>query len=103
MRKALALSIIITILGVAAYFLKPSEKQCVQKAQEEFLKKISYTIEASPKEVDKILFAQTLEKHFLQELTVEDKFLYKDIFQTSGGIKNKIGWGALGWVTVDIK
>ncbi len=103
MRKALALSIIVTILGVTAYFFKPSEKQYLQKAGEEFRKKISYTIETSPKGVDKNLFAQTLEKHFLQELAVEDKFLYKDIYQTSGGIKNKIGWGALGWVTVDIK
>lgn len=103
MRKALALSIIITVLGVAAYFFKPSEKKCVQKAQEEFRKKISYTIESSPKGIDKNLFAVALEKNFLQELEVKDKFLYRDIYQNTGGIKKKLGWAALGWIAVDLK
>jgi ABC-type nickel/cobalt efflux system permease component RcnA len=53
MRKALALSLIVTVLGVAAYIFKPSEKQCVQKTQEEFRKKISYTVEVLPKGIDK--------------------------------------------------
>jgi hypothetical protein len=103
MRKALALSIIVTVLGAGAYFFKPSEKQCVEKARAEFRNKIAYSVETSPKEVDKNLFAQTLEKNFLQELEVKDKFLYRDIYMNTGGAKNKIGWGALGWVKVNIK
>jgi hypothetical protein len=103
MRKALALSLIVTVLGVAAYIFKPSEKQCVQKTQEEFRKKISYTVEVLPKGIDKNLFAQSLEKSFLLGLEVKDKLLYRDIYQNSGGAKNKIGWGALGWISVDIK
>lgn len=103
MRKALALSIIVTVLGIGAYSLKPSEKQCVEKAQAEFRNKIAYTVEASPKEIDKNLFARTLEKNFLQGLEVKDKFLYRDIYMNAGGAKNKIGWAAFGWVKVDIK
>lgn len=103
MRKALALSIIITVLGVTAYFFKPSEKECIQKAKEKFRNKISYAIETSPKTIDKNLFAQTLEKNFLQGLEIRDKFLYRNIYQNAGGVKNKIGWAALGWVSVDLK
>ena len=103
MRKALALSIIITVLGVAAYFFKPSERECIEKAREEFRNKITYTIDTSPKEVNKDLFAQTLERNFLESLEVRDKFLYRDIYQNTGGTKNKIGWAALGWVNVDVK
>src|SRR5215216_6471307 len=103
MRKALTLSLIVTVLGLAAYILKPSEKECIQKARQEFRKKITYTIQASPKEVDKNLFALALEKNFLQELEVKDKFLYRDIYRTTGEQKIKIGWAVLGWINVDIK
>ncbi len=103
MRKALALSLIITVLGLAAYIFKPSEEVCIQKTQEEFRKKITYTIQASPKEVDKNLFAQSLEKNFLQALEVKDKLFYRDIFRTAGGQRIKIGWGAFGSVNVEIK
>jgi hypothetical protein len=64
MRKALALSIIITVLGVTAYFLNLLKKNAIQKAKEKFRDKISYSIGASPKTIDKNLFAQTLEKNF---------------------------------------
>lgn len=103
MRKALTLSIIITIIGVALYFFKPSEEECIKKAQEEFQDKITYAIEASPKEIDKNLMAETLEKNFLESLEVKDKFLFRDIYQTTGGKKSKIGWAAFGWVNVALK
>jgi len=103
MRKALALSIIITVLGVTAYFFEPSEKECIQKAKEKFRNKISYSIGASSKTIDKNLFAQSLVKNFLQGLEISDKFFYRDIYQNAGGVKNKIGWAALGWVNVDLE
>ena len=103
MRKALALAFIVTILGASAYLFKPSEEACIKKARQEFQKKISYTIDSAPKELDKNVFAQLLEKSFLQGLVVNDKFLYRNIYQQKAGKKEKIGWGAFGWVTVDIK
>ena len=103
MRKALALSIIVTILGLTAYFLKPSEEACVEKARDEYRKKISYTVDIAPKELDKTVFAKLLEKNFLQKLEITDKFLYRDIYLKKAGVKNKIGWAAFGFVQVTIK
>ena len=57
MRKALALSFIVTVLGVLAYFLKPSEEACIKKAREEFLKSTAYTVDSAPQEIDKNVFA----------------------------------------------
>lgn len=102
MRKAFALSFIVTILGLIAYFLKPSEEACVKKAREEYQKKISYTVEIAPKELNKTVFAKLLEKNFLQKLEVADKFLYRDIYQKRAGVKDKIGWAAFGFVQVTI-
>ena len=103
MRKALALSIIVSILAVAAYFSKPSEEACVKKASEKFRSKISYTIESAPKEVDKNLFAEALEKSFLEKLEVSDQFLYRKIYERAGSTTKKIGWAAFGLVQVDLK
>ena len=103
MRKALALSFIVTILGLAAYFLKPSEEACVKKARDEYQKKIAYTVDIAPKELNKTVFAQLLEKNFLQKLEIADKFLYRDIYQKKAGVKDKIGWAAFGFVQVTIK
>jgi hypothetical protein len=103
MRKALTLSFIVTILGVAAYLFKPSEEACIKKARQEFQKSSSYAIESAPAEIDKNVFAQLLEKNFLQGLEVDDKFLYRNIYQKKGGKKEKIGWAAFGWVSVDVK
>lgn len=103
MRKALTLAFIVTILGIAAYLFKPSEEACIKKARQEFQKSTSYTIDSAPKEIDKNVFAQLLEKNFLQGLQVDDKVLYRNIYQKKGGKKEKIGWGAFGYVSVDIK
>ena len=103
MRKALALSFIVTILGLAAYLLKPSEEECVKKARNEYQKKIAYTVDIAPKELNKTVFAQLLEKNFLQKLEIADKFLYRDIYQKKAGVKDKIGWAAFGFVQVTIK
>jgi len=103
MRKALALSFIVTILGLIAYLLKPSEEACVKKARDEYQKKIVYTVDIAPKELDKTIFAKLLEKNFLQKLEVADKFLYRDIYQKKAGVKDKIGWAAFGFVQVTIK
>jgi hypothetical protein len=104
MRKALALSIILTVLAVIAYFTKPTETLCIQEAKEEFTqKKLSYTTETLPAGVDKKVFSETLEKSFLQSLQVEDHFVYRTIYQTGETTKTKIGWGAFGLVSVDIQ
>jgi hypothetical protein len=103
MRKALALSFIVTVLAVAAYLFKPSEEACIKKARQEFLKSTSYTVDSAPTEIDKNVFAQLLEKNFLQGLEIDDKVLYRNIYQKKAGKKEKIGWGAFGYVSVDIK
>ena len=103
MRKAFALSLIVTILGLIAYFLKPSEEACFKKARDEYQKKIAYTVDIAPKELNKTVFAKLLEKSFLQKLEVADKFLYRDIYQKKAGVKDKIGWAAFGFVQVTIK
>jgi len=103
MRKALTLAFIVTVLGVAAWFFKPSEEACIKKARQEFQKKSSYTIDNVPKEIDKNVFAQLLEKTFLLGLEVDDKILYRSIYQKKAGKKEKIGWGAFGYVSVEIK
>ena len=103
MRKALTLSFIVTILGIAAYLFKPSEEACIKEARQEFQKSSSYAIESAPAEIDKNVFAQLLEKNFLQGLEVSDKFLYRNIYQKKAGKKEKIGWAAFGWVSIDVK
>lgn len=103
MRKAFALSFIITVLGVLAYFLKPSEEACIKKARQEFLESTSYSVDSAPAEIDRNVFAQLLEKNFLQGLEVDDKVLYRNIYLKKGGKKEKIGWGAFSYISVDIK
>jgi hypothetical protein len=103
MRKALSLSFIVCIIALAAFLSKPTEEACIKKATEKFRSRISYTVEKAPKEIDKNLFAETLEKKFLQELEVADKFLYRDIYQNVKTTKNKIGWAAFGFVQVNLK
>ena len=103
MRKALSLSFIVCIIALAAYLSKPTEEACIKKATEKFKSTILYTIEKSPKEIDKNIFAETLEKNFLNDLEVADKFLYRDIYQKASTVKNKIGWAAFGFVQVNLK
>lgn len=103
MKKALTLSIVVSMLALAAFFTKPTEEACFKKATEEFRKKIFYTVEDAPGNIEKSVFAQTLEKSFLQKIQVADKFLYRDIYQRGINGKNKIGWAAFGWVNVDLK
>ena len=91
------------VVGLIAYLLKPSEEACVKKARDEYQKKIAYTVDIAPKELDKTIFAKLLEKNFLQKLEVADKFLYRDIYQKKAGVKDKIGWAAFGFVQVTIK
>ena len=85
MRKALALSFIVTVLAIAAYFFKPSEEACIKKARQEFRKSTSYTVDSAPTEIDKNVFAQLLEKNFLQGLEIDDKVLYRNIYQKKAG------------------
>lgn len=104
MRKALALSLIITFLAVIAYFTKPSEDACIKKAREEFAeKKLSYTNQALPPGVNPEIFKKTIEKSFMESLRVTDRLVLREIYQETGSSKTKIGWGAFGFVSVEIK
>lgn|SRR5688572_17731191 len=103
MKKALSLSIIVSVLALVAYFTKPTEEACFKKATEEFREKIFYTVESAPKEIEKNVFMRTLEKSFLQKIQVADKFLYREIYQRGVNGREKIGWAALGWVNVNVK
>ena len=104
MRKALALSIILTILAVIAYFTKPTEMHCIQKAKEEFeVKKIAYTTETLPAGVDKQVFRETLERSFLEGLQVEDNIIFRSVYQVGDATRKRIGWGAFGFVSIELK
>lgn len=104
MRKALSLAIIVTVLGVFAYFTKPSKDACISKAREEFRnKQLGYTLQNLPAGVNREVFQKLAEKAFLLSIQVEDKFFYRAIYQVDNK-KNKksIGWGAFSWVSVDL-
>lgn len=101
MRKAIALAFIATCLAVMAYMMKPSDEACLTKAREEFRADKLPTV-TTPQKVNVQLLAETLETNFMESLTIEDKFLYKEIYLDKG-TKVKIGWGAFGWVNVDIQ
>ena len=53
--------------------------------------------------MDKNLFAESLEKNFVEKLEVSDQFLYRNIYEKAGSTTNKIGWAAFGLVQVDLK
>jgi 2-C-methyl-D-erythritol 4-phosphate cytidylyltransferase len=101
MRKAFALALIASILAVIAYLTKPSDEVCVTKAKEEF-KETKLPAVSTPQKINTQLLAEALEKNFLSSLVIEDNFLYKEIYQDKGA-KTKIGWGAFGWVNVELK
>ncbi len=101
MRKAFALAIIATVLAITAYLTKPSDEVCLTKAIEEY-KETKLPTVSTPQKVNTQLLAEALEKSFQSSLVIKDRFLYKEIYQEKG-TKTRIGWGAFGWVNVDIK
>lgn len=99
MRKALSVSIILTVLAIIAYFTKPSEEACIDKAKDEFeAKKLSYTTSTLPQGVNPDVFKETAEKNFLSSLHVVDRFLFREIVQASASGNKQIGWAAFGWI-----
>lgn len=104
MRKALVLSIILTVLAVIAYFTKPTEEACLNKAKDEFEeKKLVNTGQTLPKGINPEVFKETAEKGFLESLQVTDRVVLREIFQQNGSDKKRIGWGAFGFIAVDIE
>jgi len=104
MKKALATSIIFTFLMVLAYLTKPSKEKCLQEAMETYrLKKLDYAAKTLPSNIKTGLFQETAEKAFLESIGVNDRFIYKDIYQTDNPSKTRIGWGAFGWVKVELR
>ena len=104
MRKALALALILTVLGGIAYFTKPSEEACIKKAKEEFEQsKLAYSCQTLPAGVNPEVFKETAEKSFLESLWVDDRFFLREISESSGSGKKKIGWAAFGYVSISIK
>lgn len=101
MRKAIALAFIATCLAIMAYMMKPTDEVCLTKAREEFRENKLPTL-TTTQEVNRQLLTETLEANFMESLKIEDKFLYKDIYLDKG-TRMKIGWGAFGWVNVEIK
>jgi hypothetical protein len=104
MRKALALSVIVTVLAVVSYMAKPSEAACFAEIKKEFQTvKLDYTLETLPSGIDRDVFAQTAEKAFLETVEIKDQFVYRAIYQGTGDNHRRIGWGAFGVVRVDVK
>ena len=103
MRKAFSLAVIVTVLGVLAYFTKPSKDACIIKARDEFRnKQLAYTLQNLPSDVNRDVFGKLAEKAFLQSIQVDDKLFYKTIYQLDSKNKKSIGWGLFGWVSVDL-
>ena len=104
MKKALTVSLIFTFLAIVAYLSKPSEAKCLSEAKQTYEKeKLSYTTQALPANINPEVLRQAAEKAFVETLEINDRFLYRDILQTKGDTKTKIGWAAFGWVQVAFK
>ena len=101
MRKAFSLAIIATILAIMAYLTKPSDETCIAKAIKEY-KETKFPMVSTPQKINTRLLTETLQKNFISSLVIEDRLLYKEIYQVKGS-KTRIGWGVFGWVTVDLK
>ena len=104
MKKALTISVLLTAIAALAYFTKPSDDRCVQQAKQSFEeKKLSYTTQTLPSNIDKDLFRVAMEQKFSESIKIEDRFIYKEILEVSGNTKQRIGWGAFGWVNIELK
>jgi hypothetical protein len=101
MRKAFALAIIVTVLAIVAYLTKPSDEECIEKARDEY-KASKFPTISGPQKINTQLLAETLEKNFTERLVIEDKLFYKEIYLLQEP-KIEIGWGAFGFVNVDVK
>ncbi|MCU7547735.1 hypothetical protein OCK74_01355 [Chitinophagaceae bacterium LB-8] len=101
MRKALALALIATSLAIMAHLTMPSNEACLNKARKEFKENKLPTVTTAQK-VNTQLLAETLETNFMESLVIEDRFLYKEIFLDKG-TRTSIGWGAFGWVNINLK
>jgi hypothetical protein len=104
MRKAVTLSLLLTALAVLSYFTKPSDEACMVEAIQSFReKKLAYTAETLPPNIDKVVFKQVVEQKFVESIKVVDRFVYKEILQVGGEKSDRIGWGAFGRVTIQLK
>jgi hypothetical protein len=104
MKKALATSLIFTFLMVLAYVTKPSKEKCLREAMETYrLTKLDRIASNLPSSINTDLFQETAEKAFSQSLQVNDRFVYREIYQVDNTSKTRIGWGVFGWVKVDLK
>jgi hypothetical protein len=101
MRKALALALIATSLAIMAHLTMPSDEQCRQEAEKEF-KEIKLPAVITAQKINTQLLAETLESSFMESLVIEDRFLFKEIYLNKG-TRTQIGWGAFGWVNIDLK
>ena len=104
MRRSFALLLIMVIVVLSAYVTKPSDEKCITEAKSLYRKNITSKIDQGiPSTINKQLFTETLEKVFAQTLKVQDRIVYKEIYQQRGALKADIGWGAFGIVSVDVK
>lgn len=103
MRRAFSLALIVVILAVTAFLSKPSEKVCFSEARKAFRENLDRAEPAIPVSVNRDVFRSIAEKIFQQSLKVEDRFVYKVIYQEKGGDTHQIGWAAFGYVQVEPK
>jgi hypothetical protein len=102
MRKPLALALILTFIAVSAFITKPSDDKCRRAAKQKFEEKLQATSAGLPQNINKEVWLQTMEKSFEESVVVEDKFVYKTIWQQSNSNKKNIGWGAFNFVQIDL-
>ena len=104
MQRPVALLLIMLVIATMAYFTKPSDNQCIEKAKQEFQNvMLGNVYVANPQRINRSLLNETLTKAFMESLRVQDRFLYKEINRQRGNKKVRIGWGAFGYVSVDVK
>ncbi len=104
MKRPIALVIIMMVILLTAYFTKPTDVRCFAEAKAQYEKQVLSSLEKNlPPTVDRTLFAITFKNAFAKSLRVQDKIIYKAIYQQKANHLYSIGWGGLGMVNVTIK
>ncbi|HEX2536223.1 MAG TPA: hypothetical protein VHK69_20925 [Chitinophagaceae bacterium] len=103
MRRAFTLATILIVIAGFLYFTKPSDEACFAEARAAFRKDLDRMEAAMPQTVNRDVFRAVSEKIFQQEVRVEDRMLFKVVYQRKGGLDQQVGWAAGGYISVNLK
>ena len=89
MKRAISLSIIITLIGLLFFFTKPTDDYLMEKAFEHVRTELNPSV-ALPETEQTIFF-----NLFKRKLSVKDNFFYKTVYFETGDNKVVAGFGFL--------